>query len=289
MRIFRWVLGGAVLGCVAGACGGNAEDATPGGLADEATSAGSGNAESASTGNGIAGNDTAGNDTAGNAGTARGGAGSSGSRLGVTSPPGPREPLKHRAVAEVCDRERPPGSVSQLYDFAASEDAETCVTDADCTVPASCAGCRVACVDTGEGRVCLWAPPTSCARDDHCTEGVNGRCEDLRGAACTYDECFSDSECNTGGPCACEGGFWSDSNACLAGNCRTDADCSGGYCSPTFGGCGDYAGVTGYYCHTPEDTCVDDADCTGPDTGQGYCMYRPEVAHWACGYGQCVG
>jgi hypothetical protein len=29
----------------------------------------------------------------------------------------------------------------------------------------------------------------------------------------------------------------------------------------------------------PDDTCVDDTDCT--ESGSGYCMYRPEVAHWA--------
>jgi hypothetical protein len=275
MRIFRWIPGGIVLGCVAGACGGNAEQAAPGGLADESGNAGHGGSGSGSTGNLDDGIDN-------------GISGSSGSAADTTTPPVPREPLKHRAVADVCDRERPPGSVSRSYGVAVPDDAETCVTDADCAVPESCAGCLVACVNTGERMACVSARPSSCAADAHCSEGVNGRCEDLRGAVCTYDECFADSECNTGGPCACEGGFWSDSNACLAGNCQTDADC-GGYCSPSFGDCGDYAGVIGYYCHTPEDTCLDDADCSGPDTGAGYCMYRPEVAHWACGYGQCVG
>lgn len=275
MQSIRWVARVVVLGCVAGACGGNADQtALP---ADGSASAGAGN--------GGSGSGSAGNGSGGSSGSA----GSSGGSSGSMTPLVPREPLKHRAVAEACDRERPPGSVSRSYGVAVPDDAETCVTEADCAVPESCAGCRAACVDTGERLACVLALATSCATDAHCTDGVNGRCEERRGTACTYDECFEDSECNTGGPCACEGGFWSDSNACLLGNCRTDADCGDGYCSPSFGDCGDYAGVIGYYCHTPEDTCIDDADCGGSDMGPGYCMYRPEVARWACGYGQCVG
>jgi hypothetical protein len=87
----------------------------------------------------------------------------------------------------------------------------------------------------------------------------------------------------------CEGESRPLGNACLPGNCQTDGDCgSSGYCSPTFGGCGDYGGVIAYYCHTPADTCIDDSDCVSPERA-GYCMYSPEVGRWACGYGQCVG
>jgi hypothetical protein len=107
---------------------------------------------------------------------------------------------------------------------------------------------------------------------------------------CTYDTCYSDSSCTLGGPCACEGESGSPGNSCVRGNCRTDADCgSNGYCSPTLGGCGNYGGVVGYYCHTAADTCVNDSECVMPMMPPGYCMYSPEVGHWACGYGQCVG
>jgi hypothetical protein len=76
----------------------------------------------------------------------------------------------------------------------------------------------------------------------------------------------------------------------MAGNCQIDADCGdGGYCSPTQGDCGSYSGIIGYYCHTPADTCVNDSECSDPERGPGYCMYRPELGHWQCGYGQCVG
>lgn len=162
-----------------------------------------------------------------------------------------RVPEKHRAAAVACDDQRPPGGARAL--FQGSE----------------------------------------CAQDTDCGAGRNGRCQDFRGiSACTYDECAVDAECSSSGPCACEAAFWSDANACLPGNCRTDADCLGGsgYCSPTFGDCGNYAGVIAYYCHAPEDTCIDDSDCTGDEArGSGYCMYRPELGHWGCGYGQCAG
>ena len=76
----------------------------------------------------------------------------------------------------------------------------------------------------------------------------------------------------------------------MAGNCQIDADCGdGGYCSPTQGDCGSYTGIIAYYCHTAQDTCVNDSECIDPERGPGYCMYRPELGHWQCGYGQCVG
>jgi hypothetical protein len=200
-------------------------------------------------------------------------------------PPGPRVPLQHRVVATVCDRERPRGGPTN-WSFRPNPQAgaATCTTDADCSVPESCAGCRAACLRLDAGKLCLTSAPGGCWRDTHCTEGENGRCVDQSGPVCTYDECFTDDECNLGGPCECEATYQSGANVCLLGDCRTDADCGGGYCSPTFG-CGDSAGVVGYDCHTPEDTCIDDADCGAPITG-GFCLYRPEVAHWACAYGQ---
>ena len=274
MRIVRWILGGSLLGCLVGGCGGNAEPAA-GDPANEAARAGSGNAD------GTVG--------AGNAGTGQGGSPGSVHPSNLTQPPSARVPQKHRAAAVVCDDERPRDEVPPLYS-STPPDAVACDTDTDCPPPAECADCRAACTETEEGdRFCITLRGDGCAQDEHCTRGDNGRCEDFRGDwRCTYDECFADASCNQGGPCACEGGFWSDSNVCLPGNCRTDADCgSAGYCSPTFGDCGGYSGVIGYYCHTAQDTCLDDADCTA--NGSGYCMYRPELAHWACGYGQCVG
>lgn len=141
----------------------------------------------------------------------------------------------------------------------------------------------------------------SCHTHQDCTSGLNGRCvgNGHDGWRCDYDECLTDSDC-TGDAgagrmvCACSSGFRSDNNVCLAGNCRTDADCgANGYCSPTLGDCGKYGGLTaysGYYCHTAADECVDDADCGGDGSyGTPYCAYSPITGHWACSSTNCVG
>jgi len=159
-----------------------------------------------------------------------------------------RVPLRHRAVAEACDRERPPGNVNN---------------------------------DVG----------AQCSADEDCTDGENGRCIQHRETLCTYDGCFDDGACD-GFACECEGGWGSDHNICLRqGNCLVDADCGeGGYCSPSLGDCGDYGGTVGYFCHTPQDECIDDADCGGmPGSGGSYCRFNPAVGHWSCDDSQCVG
>lgn len=99
-----------------------------------------------------------------------------------------------------------------------------------------------------------------------------------------YGSAVSDDEC-AAAPCGC-GGDWV--NACLEGDCKIDADCGeGGYCSPSFGYCGNYHGVIAYYCHTAEDECINDSECV--EMNQGYCAYVAEVGHWACSYSHCAG
>jgi hypothetical protein len=198
-----------------------------------------------------------------------------------------RVPEKHRPRSAQCDRVRPPGNARPY------EPGVPCPEDGGgCQVPDGCSDCRVACVDyaDGSGPQCV-VGRGECLSDADCTANDNGRCWDNRGNwYCTYDTCYSDASCTSGGPCACEGESGSAGNTCLPGNCQTDADCgSNGYCGPSFGGCGGYSGVIAYYCHTPADTCVDDSDCSNPAQGAGYCMYTPEVGRWSCGYGQCVG
>ncbi|MGK0359743.1 MAG: hypothetical protein ACI9U2_002049 [Bradymonadia bacterium] len=160
-----------------------------------------------------------------------------------------REPARHRVAAEVCDDVRPPG-----FEGEPREGAE-------------------------------------CAQDSDCVDGENGRCTAGRFIFCSYDHCFADDECgneNGGGVCGCEGAALDDGNVCLGGDCRVDADCGrGGFCSPTFGGCGNFAGVVAYHCHTPQDECIDDAECVAMP--QGYCAFAPERGLWACSYSQCVG
>jgi hypothetical protein len=197
-----------------------------------------------------------------------------------------RVPQKHRALATACDHERLPGYARHYGE------PTPCPQDGgSCEVQESCPTCRVACVDYGEGAGAQCVTGNGeCLIDADCTANDNGRCFVNRGLQfCTYDTCYSDATCSSGGPCACEGESGSPGNTCLPGNCQTDADCGGnGYCSPTLGGCGNYTGVIAYYCHTPTDRCLDDSDCVS-EQGPGYCMYTPEVGHWTCGYGQCVG
>lgn len=137
-------------------------------------------------------------------------------------------------------------------------------------------------------------PAVSCATHEACTDGANGRCigNSHDGWYCSYDECFTDSECGADAVCQCEGGFRGDHNICLAGNCVTDSDCGDtGFCSPSFGDCGDYFGTIGWFCHTCDDECVNDADCGGDPSGFGqpYCMYDGAVGHWRCSNSHCAG
>lgn len=134
--------------------------------------------------------------------------------------------------------------------------------------------------------------------DADCTQGTNGRCTRItvQGWECTYDDCSTDADCPalepTGGRqgvCACENGVRSNANVCVyAGNCGTDADCDGGYCSPSGGGCVAIAGFEGFYCHTAADECVDDTDCFDPSVPDKYCGYSTLKGHWECTSVTCI-
>lgn len=138
-----------------------------------------------------------------------------------------------------------------------------------------------------------------CHSDAECASGMNGRCiKTVDLFFCSYDACISDGDC-TGmdggaaahsGICACESAFRADNNICIfEGNCRTDADCGGEYCSPTwpFGSCTLDGTISGYYCHTAADECTDDQDCTS--SGSAGCAYSTLKGHWACGLITCLG
>jgi len=168
-----------------------------------------------------------------------------------------RVPLKHRPEAVACDHERVDNVVS---------------------------------IPDNPGA------PVDCESHDDCVGGENGRCvgNTHDGWYCTYDRCFGDGDCSPGAQvCECGGGFRSDHNVCLGqGNCQVDADCgAGGYCSPSYGDCGDYLGVVAYYCHTDADECIDDADCDGEPSSFGtpYCAYNPTAGKWMCSSQQCAG
>src|SRR5262249_11512096 len=134
---------------------------------------------------------------------------------------------------------------------------------------------------------------STCASDSQCQNGPSGRCFPFEGlvgpGGCSYDECYTDSDCSSKSPCICRGSPSDNSaNYCAPpGNCNVDSDCGqGGYCSPSFSGC--YQAAT-YYCHTAHDTCTNDADCPRVDAGPSWaardtCAYDSAAQHWACSH-----
>jgi len=135
-----------------------------------------------------------------------------------------------------------------------------------------------------------------CKSDEDCVDaGTNGRCSLYSTGCCTdtecsVDECFHDSDCPGITACDCrETAFHQEAksaNRCLPfGNCRVDADCGAGYCSPSKApGCSN-AAVVGLFCHRDEDECVDDEDCRG--NASSVCSFDPVVQHWKCDFRTC--
>ncbi|HTA20155.1 MAG TPA: hypothetical protein VK989_12740 [Polyangia bacterium] len=128
-----------------------------------------------------------------------------------------------------------------------------------------------------------------CTNDGDCVSGPNGRCDPSStndGACdrCSYDQCFTDTDCAGRGLCDCRTGPYTGANVCTSGNCRVDADCGvGGYCSPSTSRCPgspDPASI-GYFCRTSKDTCVEDADCTSTTESQ-QCRFDAAAGHWRC-------
>lgn len=137
--------------------------------------------------------------------------------------------------------------------------------------------------------------PDECAKDEDCKSGRNGRCmhrvqqvqANIVGSEnrCEYDACGSDGDCGAGMACLCAGelGAKTSVNICIPADCKTDADCHGYSCSPTFvaldkGECrSESQPYQGLRCHTPDDRCVDDEDCNG-----GECVYSDAKRHWVC-------
>jgi hypothetical protein len=130
-----------------------------------------------------------------------------------------------------------------------------------------------------------------CTQDSDCTEGMNGRCISpnvvgpLGRSRCSYDHCFSDSDCPGNEPCRCRPSAADNApNYCVTGsNCRTDSDCGpGGFCSPSLVGIDssiEGGGSFGYFCHTPQDLCLNHGDCD-----PSMCLIEQGCASLACGY-----
>ena len=197
---------------------------------------------------------------------------------GLSSGSGPRVPMNHRPASTGCPMNRGP------------------------SIPTS------PCHAWPDAGVC---PLGSCGADSECTQGLQGRCVSGGGGLhqCSYDQCYGDSDCPAGVPCACRTSTSStEANVCQAtSGCAVDSDCGpGGYCSPSLVGqncscpssglcgdaappvcvedglpipcaCGDACGH-GYYCHTARDECVDDCDCAEGAT----CNFDVLQQRWSC-------
>jgi hypothetical protein len=176
----------------------------------------------------------------GSGGGAGGGdAGGGGGDGGAPHDAGYHGPLSHRAVGELCSHTRTTG----IIDMGAIG---------------------------------------GCMSDAECDGGINGRCSPSGGGArinhCTYDECFSDSDCPSGVPCACRS--VSNANTCLTqSDCQLDSMCGdGGYCSLSPSSSLDC--TPSYHCHTSQDRCLNNFDCS--DAGDQLCAYDAVNARFDC-------
>lgn len=139
-----------------------------------------------------------------------------------------------------------------------------------------------------------------CGQDSDCTAGTNGRClmSFPGGPYCSYDDCFSDTDCSNKLACVCRDSASSfDANTCMpSGGCLVDTDCGpNGFCSPSLVAkldcmCPSNVGGTydndrcghGYFCHTQKDSCVNDSDCNGTT-----CAYDMVDNRWSCYWPGC--
>jgi hypothetical protein len=107
---------------------------------------------------------------------------------------------------------------------------------------------------------------TLCRTDADCSEQPNGYCHHSMlgmyddGCSCRYG-CVRDSDCSAGMICFCDDPV----GTCLPASCRTDADCTDGFCAsydsyPT-------CHSTNLACTTAQDECTSDSDC-----GKLYCL-----------------
>jgi hypothetical protein len=194
---------------------------------------------------------------------------------GASGSGGATPPLQHRSTSASCPSQRGPGP--------------SCVTTSCASQP----------YPSGVA--------STCSSDSQCKDGKNGRCfpnEGLVGpGGCSYDECFTDSNCGARTPCLCRSSSTDNSaNVCdIGGNCAVDSDCGpGGYCSPSVQVAPNQPtnvcwGSTPYYCHSASDLCINDSDCAPLDAGPPTtssptytCAYNPQDSRWECTQAVCA-
>jgi hypothetical protein len=152
-----------------------------------------------------------------------------------------------------------------------------CNTDMDCTKGNLCSSAKC----PMPGGFCVGGSiPGCCNVDSDCADN---------------DACTTDKECGSAAVCFCRDPNAATANVCAHGNCVTDSDCNGDYCSPSGllvdVSCrsGLSAGQLGYFCHTASDECRDDLDCAGkPGLLTPICAFSTSTLHWACVSAPCA-
>jgi hypothetical protein len=175
-----------------------------------------------------------------------------------------RAPLDHRASAAACPRVREAGVGLSCPDSGAGPlPGNPCAVDSDCTA--------------GSDGVCL------CIPDLVPPPSGNGPGLLYTETACSYDQCFVDSDCGPRIPCDCrDPNIFGAPNVCLSmSNCAVDSDCAW----PAFCALSTVTGTPSiaFFCHTSNDTCIDDSDCPvpgGPFDAQ--CRFDATSAIWRC-------
>lgn len=191
-------------------------------------------------------------------------------------------PALHRAAADICATDRPaflttppPSDAGMCTGYP--DNSCVCTSDSQCETSPGLSNGRCGDVRTTSGFFC--GASSSCNR-------------------CTYDRCFSDSDCPaiaSGGVAICncretpnhgtDSVSHADPNLCEYGNnCRVDSDCASTgfpFCSPsTDSFC--QTGTVGWFCHTSDDECSDDTDCEKSLAIDAVCAWEPSQKHWAC-------
>jgi hypothetical protein len=131
-----------------------------------------------------------------------------------------------------------------------------------------------------------------CQKNEDCTAHPGGRCvytyaqeadppppSNNLGTRCFYDECSIDSDCPASSVCQCGSGGAATNTCSPIGNCRVDADCASGFCSPSKDDCADF---NGYFCHTSSDQCASDDDCDGVSGIGAKCVANTSSGVWSC-------
>lgn len=115
----------------------------------------------------------------------------------------------------------------------------------------------------GDQATCSNNGGEGCESDLDCNDRPHGYCYQEGGFAtcdCHYG-CATDADCGANQLCSC---LYGGMGTCVSSDCKTDADCNGGYC--TQHQVEPYCGPIEYACQRADDECGGDLDCVDGGT-----------------------